>query len=392
MRSSDRRTADVAGLTTDERRNLAEGVASLRAAYGPRWTRVPYGFGDRARRARKILTTGPLVIKPDAADPVRTVEELGSFADETADFAVRLLAQATYLGEVLGADLTNLPLARLRRISRAVQRLSEAPVPEPSWAHPSLAHAASMTLSALGDDLREVGSLRRELYGEFSEDVWTLACAKNPPPVDRWWQCGRRHRVRRRLASVSRHERSKTDVKHAIAVLRRTSELEANIDQSWRAASNHLGYFAEAGIPDVDGAAEALAAMHDLQLALGDRLDPAKVRALAAADAFVCDEVVAPAVEIEHLVAGWRSRMKQLAVIDGVGYSAPQLQRWAADVHDALDVLSTVRDASAPLRAGTRSVAEIFDDVIARDRVHHLAAAGHSPLDGDNDIDQGDQL
>src|SRR5438105_2112478 len=283
MRSADRRTADRhAELSNEERRQLAESVAALRSAYGPRWTRVPYGFGDQAQRARKILSTGPLAIKPDAADPVRTVQELGAFAQETADMAARLLEQVSYLGEALGADVTALPLARLRRLSRAVLRLAEAPVPEPSWAFPSQAHAASMTLSALGDDLREVGALRRELYEAFSEDVWTLACAKNPPPVDRWWQSARRCRVRRRLASVTRHGRPKTDVKRAIAVLRRTNELETNIEKAWTAASDHLGYFADAGIPDVDGAAEALAAIHDLQLALGDRLDPAKVRNLAA--------------------------------------------------------------------------------------------------------------
>ena len=388
MRSADRRTArSQAGLSTAERRQLAEDVAALRSAYGPRWTRVPHGFGDRAQRARKILTTGPLAIKPDAADPVRTVQELGAFAAETAEMTSRLLDQASLLGEALGADLSGLPLARLRRLSRAVLRLADAPVPEPSWAFPSQAHAASMTLSALGDDLREVGALRRELYEEFSEDVWTLACAKNPPAVDRWWQCARRSRVRRRLATVTRHGRPAADVKRAIAVLRRTNELESNIEKAWRAASEHLGYFAEAGIPDVDGAAEALAAIHDLQLALGDRLDGNKVRDLAAADAFVCEEIVGPASKVSLIISGWRSRMKRLEVIDAVSYSAPQLQRWASDVAESLELLSTLRDATAPLRATTRTVAEILDDVIMRDRVHRVCAVAQT-----DETDEGEDL
>jgi len=388
MRSADRRTADRhAELSNEERRQLAESVAALRSAYGPRWTRVPYGFGDQAQRARKILSTGPLAIKPDAADPVRTVQELGAFAQETADMAARLLEQVSYLGEALGANVTALPLARLRRLSRAVLRLAEAPVPEPSWAFPSQAHAASMTLSALGDDLREVGAMRRELYEEFSEDVWTLACAKNPPAVDRWFHSARRRRVRRRLASVSRHGRPKTDVKRAVAVLRRTNELEANIEKAWTAASEHLGHFAEAGIPDVDGAAEALAALHDLQLALGDRLDSAKVRSLVAADAFVCEEVVGPASEISPIISAWRSHTKRLDVIDSVSYSAPQLERWATDVAESLELLSSLREATAPLRASTRTVAEIFDDIIMRDRVHQLCAVNQT-----EEINEGEEL
>ena len=387
MRSADHRDTEPRMLSTDERRQLAESVSALRDAYGPRWTRVPYGYGEQALRARKILTTGPLAIRPDEADPVRTIQEMGAFAKDSAEMAGRLLVQASYLGEVFGNDISGLPLARLRRLSRAVVRLAEAPVPEPSWAYPSMAHAASMTLSALGDDLREVGALRREIYEEFSEDVWTLACAKNPPTVDRWWQSVRRSRIRRHLTSVTRDGRPTTDVKHAIAVLRRTNELEANIDRVWTAASSHLGEFADAGIPDVDGAVEALAAMHDLHLALGDRLDPEKLKSLVAADAFGCPELMGPATEISVIIASWRSRTKQLNVVDAISYSAPQLQRWAADVAESLELLSTLRDTTGPLRASTRTVAEIFDDVIVRDNVHHLCAVSES-----NDFNEGENL
>ena len=48
---------------------------------------------------------------------------------------------------------------------------------------------------------------------------------------------------------MTRDGRPTIDVKHAVAVLRRTNELEANIDRVWAAASSHLGEYAEAGIP-----------------------------------------------------------------------------------------------------------------------------------------------
>src|SRR4029078_1798571 len=118
---------------------------------------------------------------------------------------------------------------------------------------------------------------------------------------------------------------------------------------------------------DVDGATDALAALHDLHLALGDRLDPERLRGLVAGHPFVCPELTAPATEISLIISTWRSRTKQLNVVDAISYSAPQLQRWAADVAESLERLSTLRDTPGPLRASTRTVSEIFDDVIVRD-------------------------
>ena len=54
---------------------------------------------------------------------------------------------------------------------------------------------------------------------------------------------------------------------------------------------------------------------------------------------------------------------------------------------ESLEVLSTLRDVTGPLRASTRTVAEIFDDVIARDRVHRLCAVSQT-----DEYNEGEEL
>ena len=101
----------------------------------------------------------------------------------------------------------------------------------------------------------------------------------------------------------------------------------------------------------------------------------------------MCEEVVGPASEISLIISAWRSHTKRLDVIDSVSYSAPQLERWATDVAESLELLSSLREATAPLRASTRTVAEIFDDIIMRDRVHQLCAVNQT-----EEINEGEEL
>ena len=101
----------------------------------------------------------------------------------------------------------------------------------------------------------------------------------------------------------------------------------------------------------------------------------------------MCPELTGPATEVSLIISTWRSRTKQLNVVDAISYSAPQLQRWAADVADSLELLATLRDTTGPLRASTRTVAEIFDDVIVRDNVHRLCAVSEM-----NELNEGENL
>jgi hypothetical protein len=306
------------------------------------------------------------------------VPELRALTRDAADLATRIMDEASLLGEAIGVDLSMMPLDTLRQLCRAVTRLTDAPAPDPSWAQPAQSHAASVVLAAIGDDLREIGVLRRVLYSEFSEDIWDLKWTRRVPPVHRWWHAIRRQRVRASLASVTRSGKPPTDVRAAVATVGRVADLHRGIDEASTALRGHLGRFAAPGIPDVDGAAEALAGMRDLQAALGDDLDPDRLRRLAAADAFVCDELAGPAGEISLLITCWDATAKRSAAVDQLQYGAPQLLQWTKDIARSLEVVSSLKNATAGLRIGSRTVGELFDDVVRRDRVHRLCETGRS--------------
>jgi len=363
-------------LSFEERRQLAACVSALRDTYESRWPRIPWGFAPRSTRARHLLSHGLVPIDVETADPLRVQQELGGFVQDTITLAHRVHASAELLGEALHTDISDMPLGQLRRICRTLMRLADAPPPNPTWANPSEAYAAHILLSALGDDLREVAEVRRRLYEEFSEDVWALDFAKEPPEVDRWWQSSRRQRVRSELALVTRNGHPPSDVKRSVATLRRAVELRSSIGDAWAAVSGRLGHFADAGIPDVDGAIESLAAMHDLHRTLGGQIESRVLRDLAAADAFVCEELAAPAGDIVLAITTWGANARRLHAASPLVYSTPQLEQWAVDIKESLELLAFLKDATGRLRAGVRTVGEIFDDTILRDLVHDLCEKG----------------
>src|SRR5438105_314717 len=91
--SSPKDEVDVRGgtVSADELWELADGAASLRATYGERWTQVPLGFSEVALRTRDVLTAGLITVDIETADPVRVVQDLSTFARETAATAERII-------------------------------------------------------------------------------------------------------------------------------------------------------------------------------------------------------------------------------------------------------------------------------------------------------------
>src|SRR4051794_19273053 len=103
-------TAPAVNLSQDTRRHLAGDLDELRDTYGARWSRVPFGFGERAANVRDAWSGGLVPIDVDSADPVRVTQELGAFARATAEMTGVVLAEARILGEPFGVDLTALPV------------------------------------------------------------------------------------------------------------------------------------------------------------------------------------------------------------------------------------------------------------------------------------------
>jgi hypothetical protein len=361
-------------LSAAQRRQLAGDAANLRATYGPDWRRVPRGVGERASEARACLAAGLLPVDVKAADPTCVLREIRGFARTSLEMTARVRDYTSILSEVFATDLSSMTFGQLRELGRAVVRLADAPVPHPSWAHPAEARSARVLLLALGGDLSELSTVRRELYDEFSDDVWALPCAMRPQPVDRWWQSPRRQRVRLDLAHATRTGRPPADVKRAVRLLHRSDELKTSIDKVSHAVTRRLGHFADLGLPDIDGATSALSAMEQLCTALADRLDPAIVHDLAVADAFVCPELTKPAIELVLTITAWDLRATRLQAADALSYNAHELEHWVAEAQEALALLAVLRDASARLRSGHRTVDEVFEDAIMRDRVDELCA------------------
>jgi hypothetical protein len=351
-------TAPAVNLSQDARRQLIAELETLRATYGSRWARVPSGFGERASNVRTAWTTGLVPVDVDHADPVRLTQELTGFVAATSAMTTTVLAEAQLLGEPFGSDLTTLPLERLRQLCRAIVSLARAPQPAPAWTTPADAAAAEAVLDAIGDDLRALAAIRRELYEQFTEDVWLVS--------------GRRSLARRELAAAARDGNAAMNTKHALSLLKRGRELNAGIEAAWTAVSGRLGHFATAGIPDVDGAVAALAGVRSLHEALGDALDIESLRLLIMADAFVSEELLAPARAIAAAIDTWETRARGVGATDPTSQSAEQLWVWSIDTENAIDVLSTLKDATAPLRSSVRTAGQILDDAVRRDLVRLL--------------------
>jgi len=385
----------IARLWSEAHAQLAEDTASLLHTYGERWPQVPRHHGVLASQAKEILASGIVPVRPETADPVRVLQDLDPFVKFTSESAQQLLEHASLLGEALGSDLSGLTLGNLRRLCHAIFRLSDAPPPNPAWCRPAAAYAASVALGALGDDMRAATALYQQLYEDFTEEIWDLPSIRRHSAVDRWWQAAARRRLKAELASVSRTGRPPTNVRATMATLRRALALRKDIEVAWTSMRGHLGWFADAPMPDVEGASASLAAVQELLAALGERADVARLMDLAAADAFVCAELSGPASEITDTIAAWAGLAKRFHGPDPLAFTAPELSQWAVVTAQSLEVLRVLKEATAPLRPRIRSVAEIFDDAVARDRVEQLRAVlgldPIAPLEPAGTVDKGDQ-
>jgi hypothetical protein len=364
----------LAGLWREAEAQLAEDEANLRQAYGPQWPRVPQGYGEVATDARDILGAGIVSFRLEATDPVSLSLELGPFVQFTVETVKYVSEPLPLLGECLGADLTGLTLEALWHVARGVLRLADVPPPNPAWCRPAAARAAAVALAAFGEEMRAAGDVTQQLYDDFTDELWDLEAVQKQRNLDRWWQVGSRRAARAELTAVSRSGRAPTNLRATMETIRRASELREGVDASWASMRGHLGWFADDPIPDADGATRSLSSLLELQTALGNEVNEERLAQLARADAFVTDELKEPADAIVDSISVWTGMARRFDGPDPYAFTIPELEQWAAVTKQSLDVLLALKESISKLRPRIRSVAELFDDVVARDRVDQIRA------------------
>jgi hypothetical protein len=362
----------LAAIWVEAEDQLAEDEAWLQDIYGTQWTRLPCGHGPLAAQAKEILDSGLVPVQATTADSGSVLRSLTPFIQFTTDTARHLLEQLSLLGESLGADLSGLTLGNLHHLTHAILRLADAPPPNPAWCRPASARASSIALAALGEDVSEAAAIRQRLYEDFTEDLWDLPSIRDHASVDRWWQVGGRRTVRTELASASRTGKPPADLKATMVKIQRAIELREAIDTSWASLRGHLGWFADAPIPDADGATKSLAAMRELQLAMNEQVNETRLADLSRADAFVTDELSRPAEAISETISAWVGLARRFEGPDPAAFTPPELAQWAIVTSQSLDVLRALHDAISSMETEGRSADQLFDDAIARDRVDQL--------------------
>jgi signal transduction histidine kinase len=178
--------------------------------------------------------------------------------------------------------------------------------------------------------------------------------------------------VRAELASASRTGKPPADLKATMTDIQRALALQEDIDASWASLRGHLGWFADALIPDADGATRSLAAIRELQLALNEQVNENRLADLARADAFVTDELTEPATAISETISAWVGLARRFEGPDPMAFAPPELAQWAIVTVQSLDVLDALHEAAEPLGVESRTADQLFDDAIARDRVDQL--------------------
>jgi hypothetical protein len=147
-----------------------------------------------------------------------------------------------------------------------------------------------------GPLLAESRRLHDRVYAAFTEVIWDVPAPRLRCRRASWPFVG----VRGKFATASR-TRKPPKMRDALPLLREAARCRAEIAGAQALLSRHLGAFDRGPMTDVARASRALAAVIELQSALGDHLDPRRLDGLLLADAFTAPEVTEPArvVQIE---------------------------------------------------------------------------------------------
>lgn len=353
----------------------------LQKRYGDRWVELPAGMGRPIAALEQLLQRGPTAADPAAAQPSKAVVEGWLVVQAAATYGEVLEEEADVLGEVLGADLLDLPLRQLDQVVGAVLDLGLVRCGDPSWADPAAADASRLVLDVLRPDLSSAVATHRELYERFTDQVWTIGDELLRAGAAPWSILGRA-RLRSRLTAVSRTGKLPGSLAETIDLLHRARAERKRLDDLAPLLERHLGRHDQGAVTDVEAAQASLEALQRLQHALGDRLDVERLRGLLMADAFSRPELTTPALNLRSALRGWQAELARLCGGDPWSTPAGQLADWAARTRALLPEMAAALRSVVALGREPATMRDLVDDLLLREHVAQvgLPALGAPPI------------
>ena len=243
----------------------------------------------------------------------------------------------------------------------------------PAWGNRATADAAALALDLIGPDLRTVARAHERLYERFTDHVWEVPASRLAAGRRRWRLVARRH-LRSQLRAASRTGTVPGNLGEVAAEIVEVRRMRAELAPLRPLLATHLGGLDRGVLTDVEAATAALAAVRDLQRALGFLLDDERMERLLLADAFRTGELLVPARSIRTTLATWSF---DVAVAGGRGAFAVDvdtLEAWADEVACLAPVLTPVVEHLEQLCPGA-SLRQAVDAFVLREHVAQVTEA-----------------
>jgi hypothetical protein len=345
----------------------------LQGRYGDRWVDLPEALGRPLVNLEELLVIGPVAIPP-TTPAMQAIVRARQAARASAAIGEIACREAEVLEHALGAPLVDLPIHRLNAVADAVLGLSTAPIAEPAWASPLAAHAADALLDACRDDLLQSAHTHQAVYAQFTNRIWDVP-ARRLRAGRRPWRPISWCRLRHALAAASRTRTAPRHIAVAADLVIEARSVRDRMETIASLLANHLGAHDHGPVTNVESARDSLAAVRQLQAALGDRLNADRLERLLAADAFKSDAVLEPTRILGTALRAWNADIVRLGGAGQNVMGGMELTQWAARVEAALTVVEDAviavgdpADTAEPLR-------DLVYDLLVRERYSELTGA-----------------
>ena len=371
-----------AGTTTDQLATEPTGadpravraVATLVRRVGDRWAELPDGAGRAGVRVEALLEGGPTALDPSTTPVDLAISRVHAIL-AAARVALGLLPrQIDVLGEALGADLGDAELWELEEIAAATVALGTVPRPVASWGSVAGAEAAAVVLEVAEPELRDAARIHEELYARFTERVWEIPLSLVRSGSRRWRRLARR-RLRTALRTVSRTTALPGGLDRAARIVLEAHRSRVALAPLRPLLAQHLGALDRGPLTDVHGALASLAAVRELQRALGARQDDARLERLLLADAFRSREVARPAILVCSTLGSWAGDVAAGGGTGALTMRVSDLFAWVDRMSQDLPAVRRGWMALRDLGSEPVTVRELVDTLLLREKVAELEPA-----------------